>query len=411
MGHVHALESILPMRNPARIHQLFAEMAKALASCAAGAALSTLNVDLSRHAHIQHGDFVFPHAFALKIFEIWNLAAEQLDADSAWSKEALLDLFIVHSIEIARGNSSQADITGITAKFLHELKGQPSEYEKQIAIFGLDGIGEPMGFGQIKLIQLSHTPPSNYAPLFVGGNLARTEFASVRVVAINDQTAQTKAKQLVAYHLAVLNALCAEHWPSFYRLSDSYADPMDFRMIGTVQPSGEWGGSMIRVRAVYPLPSEKLRSIVESEPAKRASAVMVSKDEVAKRIRAGYELAGNACSTVDPATAFVLFTIALESSVMGGTSTEITHQLAMRVAHLVSNNLSEREATARLVKDLYRVRSKIVHCGETDITSREVNQVRVLCLDSLRELGALAERESMTQNAQFSRWFEMRLLQ
>ncbi|MBB5066775.1 HEPN domain-containing protein [Granulicella mallensis] len=399
------------MKNPARVQQLFSGMANAFAACVAGAASSTLNVDLSRHAHIQYGEFVFPQAFALKLFEVSNLAAEQLDADSAWSKEALFDLLIRHSIEIARGNVSQAGVTGVAAKFLKELKRQPSEYEKQIAIFGLDGFAEPMEFGQIELIGLNHTPPSDHGSLFIGGNPTRTEFASVRVIAIDDQTAQAKTKQLLASHLAVLNALCAEAWPSYYRLSDSYIDPMDFRMIGTVLPSGEWGGSMTRVRSVYPLPSVKLRSIIESERSKRASALMTSKDEVSRRIRAGYELAGKACSTVDPATAFVLFTIALESSVMGGTSTEITHQLAMRVAHLVSNSVSERAATARLVKDLYKTRSKIVHRGETDITSREVNQIRILCLDSLRELAALAERDCMTQNAEFTRWFEMRQLQ
>lgn len=386
-------------------------MANAFAACVAGAAYSTLNVDLSRHAHIQHEDFVFPQAFALKLFEVFNLAAEQLDSDSAWSKESLLDLLVRHSIEIARGSVFRADVAGVTAKFLEELKRQPSEYEKQIAIFGLDGLAEPMEFGQIKLIQLNHTPPSGQEPLFIGGNPARAELASVRVIAIDDQTAQAKAKQLLVSHLAVLNALCAEVWPSYYRLSDRYVDPMDFQMIGMLTSAGEWGGSMSRSRVLYPLPSAKLGSIIESEPSKRASAVMISKHEVSKRIRAGYELAGNACSTVDPATAFVLFAIALESSVMGGASTEITHQLAMRVAHLVSISVSDRLATARLVKDLYKTRSRIVHRGETDITSREVNQIRVLCLDSLRELGALAERDNMVQNAEFTRWFEMRQLQ
>lgn len=162
----------------------------------------------------------------------------------------------------------------------------------------------------------------------------------------------------------------------------------------------------MRNRSIYPLPSSQLRSILESEPAKRAGLAMKSNDEVSRRIRAGYEMAGNACSTVDPSTAFVLFAIALESSVMGGASNEITHQLAMRVAHLVSETLPERKTTARLLKNLYGIRSKIVHRGETDVTNREVNEIRMICLNSLNELSALATREQMIRNEDITGWFE-----
>jgi len=103
--------------------------------------------------------------------------------------------------------------------------------------------------------------------------------------------------------------------------------------------------------------------------------------------------------------------MALESSVMGGTSSEITNQLSLRVAHLISKSLAERIATAKLLRNLYKIRSAIVHSGATDVTDREVSQIRTVCLETLAALSELAESQNISEIAALSEWFESRFLE
>lgn len=74
---------------------------------------------------------------------------------------------------------------------------------------------------------------------------------------------------------------------------------------------------------------------------------------------------------------FLLFAIALESLVLVGSEPiEIVDRLATRVALLIGSEIDSRKRIYRDVRDLYRVRSKIVHSGEYQVTKKDLSLIR-----------------------------------
>jgi hypothetical protein len=124
-----------------------------------------------------------------------------------------------------------------------------------------------------------------------------------------------------------------------------------------------------------------------------------------------FETAGAAGVETKPQLSFLLFAIALESVVLGrDIQTEITYQLSARVAHLLSADLTPRKTIAKRVVDLYRLRSKIVHAGSTDVSEAEVESIREVCLNTLFALATLPAFAKMASVDELEEWFKDRML-
>jgi hypothetical protein len=67
-------------------------------------------------------------------------------------------------------------------------------------------------------------------------------------------------------------------------------------------------------------------------------------------------------------------------------------------------------AVAKQVASLYKLRSKIVHAGSTDVSEAEVEAIMELCLSTLFALATKPEFIEMTTIEQLEEWFKDRML-
>lgn len=124
-----------------------------------------------------------------------------------------------------------------------------------------------------------------------------------------------------------------------------------------------------------------------------------------------HEIAGLACVEQRPHLSFLLFAIALESLILGTSNkSEIGFQLSSRVAHLISNKMQGRLAIASAVGNLYDLRSRVVHTGETEVGDSELRTIQHICLSSLYAMTVRSEFANMVTVDELENWFRDRLL-
>jgi hypothetical protein len=109
---------------------------------------------------------------------------------------------------------------------------------------------------------------------------------------------------------------------------------------------------------------------------------------------------------------FLFYAIALETLLLGReTTTEITYQLAARCAHLLGGpGLSQRRGVVQHVKELYGLRSRIVHSGSLEVTDSSLGLMRDYAVISLFIVLEHDSFKSMLTVREFDEWFEKRLL-
>jgi hypothetical protein len=212
----------------------------------------------------------------------------------------------------------------------------------------------------------------------------------------------------------ILNALCSFGSPSFIRVSRvNHIDrTYSVHRIGKSADSmGSMGFQGINTRML--LMRAELEQVVKHRVGERIGAMLSSpENEFTKRVLSGYALAGAACVDAHPERRFLMFAIALESVVLGkDTKSELTHQLATRVAHLIGNGPSGRKHIVRWVNSLYDRRSKIVHTGEYGVPRTESGLIQLYCMSALTNLALLTVFDGFTTNAQLEAWFKERMLE
>ena len=110
---------------------------------------------------------------------------------------------------------------------------------------------------------------------------------------------------------------------------------------------------------------------------------------------ASFRWAGRATVELRREQSFLLFAIALESAVLPlKTNQELSFRLAVRTARLLGKTAAEREEMQKAVRDLYGLRSKIVHSGSYEVTDEDLGQLRTL---TKRALIRLLQRKSAWQ--------------
>ncbi len=109
--------------------------------------------------------------------------------------------------------------------------------------------------------------------------------------------------------------------------------------------------------------------------------------------------------------AFLLYAIALESVVLpSGDTEQLSYRLRMRVAHLLEKRISGREELVKKVKNLYDIRSRIVHSGWYYLADEDLDDMRNICYSVLLQLLSHRALSRMTSAFDLNRWFERRML-
>ena len=126
---------------------------------------------------------------------------------------------------------------------------------------------------------------------------------------------------------------------------------------------------------------------------------------------ASIQWAGRASVEPKREQAFLLFAIALETLILPESdSQELTYRLRVRVAHLLGKDRSRRAELSSTIRDLYKIRSKIVHSGSYQVTDETLGQLRSIVKRAiLRVLLHRTIRQFQTAN-DLASWFEARVL-
>jgi hypothetical protein len=106
-----------------------------------------------------------------------------------------------------------------------------------------------------------------------------------------------------------------------------------------------------------------------------------------------------------------MLAIALESAILGKkTRSELTYQLASRVAHLIGRDLKGRKLVAKTVGELYERRSQIVHAGQYGVSRREAALMHFYCMNALGALAVSAVFSTFQTDQELEEWFKDRVL-
>lgn len=133
-------------------------------------------------------------------------------------------------------------------------------------------------------------------------------------------------------------------------------------------------------------------------------------DDFPKRLLASIRFAGRATVNRVREESFLQHAIAMESLLADKEGAgEITFKLAARCAHLIGKDKQERSDIFKEIKKLYKVRSKIVHRGSTDLSDIQLSQLQNYVRRVLFEILAKDTFDHILKEEQFLEWFDEKL--
>ncbi len=166
-----------------------------------------------------------------------------------------------------------------------------------------------------------------------------------------------------------------------------------------------------------PLPLRKLDDrITGSLGIDRMQAILESEDEVRtpleKRLLTVTALAGQASVAPRKEEAFLLYAIALESLVLAFADHDgLSFRLKMYVPHLLGKSLSSRQVIMRNVNNLYGLRSRLVHNGNTGVTESDLAQLRYYAKATIVTFLDRKPLKSMKNFKELQEWLDEQILQ
>lgn len=246
----------------------------------------------------------------------------------------------------------------------------------------------------------------------VSDNLAGQLVALTSVKAYDNNAASDLGRARVQAAIDVLNCLSVltfPHRPYMHLAGDAHAGSDLSVVLGTK------GASVPRSHAgPYPLELERL---VHEGPAKdllsRASALLVAKRSATldKGLMAAMRWVGRAMREQTPEQQLLGYAIALESMLLGpGTTHELRHQLAVRAAHVLGPTPAIRIDLEKQVRDIYDIRSQLVHNGAYLVTLGNVQYARLIASGCILRLLSDEPFRQMTSFEDLDSWFRERIM-
>lgn len=145
----------------------------------------------------------------------------------------------------------------------------------------------------------------------------------------------------------------------------------------------------------------------------RAKKILTKpKGSFQERLLSAIQWAGRAATDARSEEAFLLYAISLESIMLSDNEKdELQYRLALRVAHLLGKDSESRKQIVRQVKDLYKVRSQIVHSGKFRVADVDLQQIKLLTKKCILRILGDETFLSMQTPKEFADWFEMKILE
>ena len=136
-----------------------------------------------------------------------------------------------------------------------------------------------------------------------------------------------------------------------------------------------------------------------------------SRNEVEELLLKAVRWSGRATVSERHEESFLLYAIALECIVLPGMDGgELGYRLSQRVARLIGGDMRDREMLQKKTKELYGIRSKIVHSGFYEINEDDLNGMRTIAKTVVLRLLADAEVQGFASAKHLSNWYERQML-
>ncbi len=107
--------------------------------------------------------------------------------------------------------------------------------------------------------------------------------------------------------------------------------------------------------------------------------------------------------------AFLHFAIALESLILLDQKTELNYRLSIRLAHLLGKSGEYRPGIAKQIRELYEIRSQIVHSGNFDIADVDLASIRFITRSTIVHLIRNEPFASMKTSDELVKWFDQQI--
>lgn len=129
------------------------------------------------------------------------------------------------------------------------------------------------------------------------------------------------------------------------------------------------------------------------------------------KIISAIQWAGKATVESKKEEAFLLYAICLESLILlDNEKEELGYRLRTRVAHLLGGDLESRKKISTKVRDLYTVRSKIVHSGSYQVTDADISLIRSYSKNCILHIVNKEPFSSMNSVDSLVQWFNEKIL-
>jgi hypothetical protein len=178
------------------------------------------------------------------------------------------------------------------------------------------------------------------------------------------------------------------------------------------------GNKRVGQEVVGPLIPMPLKRLDEIEKEHGIGILAVScmlkekKGGLQEKLLSAIQWAGRATADSRKEEAFLLYAIALESLILAeNEKDELLFRLRTRIAHLLGKDIESKKKIYERVRDLYRIRSQIVHSGKYQVTDSDLGQMRFLTKNCI--LRVLTEQPFVSFGSidDLVNWFNDRILE
>ena len=346
-------------------------------------------------------------------------------------QEALLKALCLNTSSIPE----DARISGILEDLKKKITAKRITYRCYIPICGINEGGLPLSIGQIEFIVFDDLLVNNFQEIVakhpiqkeakwetlknnIDTNFYKKVFSVVTVEAKDYESAQVIAIKKTRKILDILNFFSAlvPYNPDAWAYLSGDSEARWFETI-ILNEDDAISFNIVRKR-IGALQKLEILRIIESDAKNNIGfshiVNLLKKNNLNKFEQAlitAIQWAGRAIIANRREEAFLLYAIALESIVLvDNENAELSYRLRVRIAHLITSNPKNRKEVVNTVRELYNLRSKIVHDGKYEITNLELDSMKSISIRCIQRLCVDPLFQNMTSPEDFSNWLEDQIL-
>lgn len=174
----------------------------------------------------------------------------------------------------------------------------------------------------------------------------------------------------------------------------------------------------LQMKVTGPLSPLSLRELSDLDARKTLGFATISnilskeqRSKLEDRLVAAMQWAGRATVDNRREEAFLLYMIALESIMLAENDRdELGYRLRVRVAHLLGRDLQARRRLSEQVRDLYRIRSQIIHSGKYEVKYADLGLIRSITKKCILRILVDEPFKSMNNPNDLVSWFDEQIL-